>query len=117
VKRHLFRGLAEQQRPNSESKEGTCEPAQGFNINSTQLFLYVIKIICTQRPTPSKEVNKRFICLLHNFYLFSPSTPPAFLSFFLYLSKSRRRKTLENKRWVDSPFYSHKILKEGQYKN
>jgi hypothetical protein len=30
-----------QLRPNSESKEGTCEPAQGFNINSTQfVFIY-----------------------------------------------------------------------------
>jgi hypothetical protein len=36
-----------------------------------------------------------------NFYLFSPSPPPAVLSFFLFLSISRRRKTLENKRWVD----------------
>jgi hypothetical protein len=36
-----------------------------------------------------------------DFYMFSPFPPHAVLSFFLFLSTPGRRKTLENKRWVD----------------
>ncbi len=47
---------------------------------------------------------------LLKFYLFSPSPLSAVLSFFLFLSTSGSRKTLENKRWVDPSLYSHKFL-------
>jgi hypothetical protein len=52
-----------------------------------------------------------------NFYLFFASPPPAVLTFFRFLSISRRGKTLENKRWVEPSSYSHKTLEVGQYKN
>ncbi len=45
-----------------------------------------------------------------NFYMCSPSPHPTILSFFLFLSISGSRKTLENMRWADPSLCSHKTL-------
>jgi hypothetical protein len=41
-----------------------------------------VKILGTLPTTPSKKINRRLICLMLNFYLFPPSSPPAVLFFF-----------------------------------
>ncbi len=60
----------------------------GFQYKFICEFSYIIKILWTQIPTPSEEINKRLICLMFNFLsIFSfPSTCCSlFLPLFFHL--------------------------------